>query len=50
MANKRKATVKATKQEVEVYKLMSGSKRNGDWCDFADCGTIYKEEELTFNK
>lgn len=39
----RKATVKATGQEITVYKL-----RTGKWCDAIDCTTTYDESELTF--
>ena len=38
-----KATVKATGKQVEVYKL-----RSGGWCDYSDCKTVYKDEELKF--
>ena len=39
----RKAKVKATGQTVEVYKLDKGG-----WCNYADCKTEYKTEELEF--
>jgi hypothetical protein len=39
----KKAKVKATGKEIEVYEL-----KNGDWCDYADCKTTYKYSELQF--
>jgi hypothetical protein len=39
----RKATVLATKQQIEVY-----SRTAGGWVDFADCKTVYQENELAF--
>jgi len=39
----RKAKVKATGQTVEVYYLQKGG-----WCNYADCKTEYKEEDLQF--
>lgn len=39
------ATVKATGQKVQVYKLDSGG-----YCNFSDCTTTYKKEELLINK
>jgi len=41
----KKAVAKATGFKVEVYRL-----NNGGWCNFADCKTLYKEDELTFQK
>ena len=35
------ATIKATGQNVTVYKLA-----NGNWCDAVNCKTQYKPEQL----
>lgn len=35
------ATVKATGKEIVVYLC-----KNGMWCDYADCTTLYKGDEL----
>ena len=43
MNKTRKAKVKATGQIVEVYRL-----HRGGWCNYADCKTEYKEEDLQF--
>lgn len=44
MENKlKKAKVKSTGNIVEVYKLNSGL-----WCNYADCTTTYKSEDLDF--
>ncbi len=44
MENKtRKAIVKKTSQEVEVYKL-----KRGGWCNAKNCTTEYQEHELEF--
>lgn len=37
------AVVKSTGLRVNVYRLKSG-----DWCNYDDCKTIYKENELSF--
>lgn len=39
----KKVKVNATGLSVEVYRL-----NGGGWCNFADCKTLYKEDELTF--
>lgn len=43
MKNLRKARVKATGKTIEVYSL-----NKGDWCDYSDCKTEYKDDELIF--
>lgn len=43
MNKTRKAKVKATGKIIEVYRL-----QRGNWCDYADCTTEYKEEDLQF--
>jgi hypothetical protein len=44
MQTLRKATIKATGKEIQVYKQNS----TGLWIDYADCTTTYNESELTF--
>lgn len=43
MKTTRTAKVKATGQTIEVYPL-----QRGGWCNFADCKTEYKEQDLQF--
>jgi hypothetical protein len=38
-----KARLKSTGELIEVYKL-----KRGGWCNFKDCTTTYKDEELEF--
>lgn len=44
MSNQLKeAIVVGTTKAIKVYKLKSGM-----WCDFADCRTTYREDQLKF--
>jgi hypothetical protein len=43
MQDTRKAKVKSTGEVIEVYKLA-----NGNYCDYSDCKTTYKVNELEF--
>ena len=43
MRNLRKAKVRATGKEIEVYHL-----EKGGWCDYSDCKTEYKDSDLIF--
>lgn len=46
MANElKKAIIKATGKSVEVYRLNRGT---GEWCNYNDCKTVYKEKDLRF--
>lgn len=45
----KKATVKANGKQIEVYRVNTEKYSEPMWCDFADCKTLYKESELTFN-
>lgn len=37
----KKAKVKTTGKIIEVYRLLKGA-----WCDYADCNTVYNDEDL----
>lgn len=53
MNDLRKVKVKATGEDIEVYKYIHGGMDKNQkfrWVDFRDCETEYKEVELEFQR